>query len=99
MSQRKNAVVLTSTAIARLQNLVDAGEYCTLDDAASHIITSVLASARQYSPVLPKTAPDSAPIDAVLSSLTIVPAIGPVPITQDTAKKPLDVLAAMDFDR
>jgi len=54
MAQRKNSVVLNSTAIAKLQKLVDSGEYCSIDDAASHIIVSVLGGTNQYSPVPPK---------------------------------------------
>lgn len=61
MSQKKNSVVLSSTAYQRLQKLVESGEYCSVDDAASHIITSVLGSTRQYSPVLPVNQTNSAP--------------------------------------
>lgn len=57
MAQKRNAVVLNATAIAKLQKLVDTGEYCSLDDAASHIIVSVLSSTRQYSPVLNESTP------------------------------------------
>ncbi|MBD2072401.1 hypothetical protein H6F86_00435 [Phormidium sp. FACHB-592] len=57
MAQKRNAVVLNATAIAKLQKLVDTGEYCSLDDAASHIIVSVLGSTRQYSPVLNESTP------------------------------------------
>lgn len=49
MAQRKNTVQLTATAISKLQVLVSTGEFCSLDDAASHIITSVLGSTGQYS--------------------------------------------------
>jgi hypothetical protein len=49
MAQRKNSVVLTETAISKLQVLVSTGEFCSLDDAASHIITSVLGSTGKYS--------------------------------------------------
>lgn len=59
MAQKRNAVVLNATAIAKLQKLVDTGEYCSLDDAASHIIVSVLGSTRQYSPVLNESTPQS----------------------------------------
>jgi len=55
MAQKKNSVSLSDTAIARLQKLVDTGEYCSLDDAASHIIVSTLPSTGQYSPVLTST--------------------------------------------
>ena len=51
MAQRKNTVQLTQTALNRLQKLVDTGEYCSLDDAASHIIVSTLPCTGQYSPV------------------------------------------------
>ncbi len=49
MAQKKNGVTLSSTALAKLQKLVEAGEYCSLDDAASHIITTVLGSTPSYS--------------------------------------------------
>lgn len=49
MAQRKNSVVLTATALAKLQVLVSTGEFCSLDDAASHVITSVLGSTGKYS--------------------------------------------------
>ena len=55
MAQKKNSVSLSDTAIARLQKLVDTGEYCSLDDAASHIIVSTLPSTHEYSPVLTST--------------------------------------------
>jgi len=59
MAQKRNTVQLTQTALNRLQKLVDTGEYCSLDDAASHVIVSTLPSTGQYSPVLtinqPKT--------------------------------------------
>ena len=55
MAQKKNSVSLSDTAIARLQKLVDTGEYCSLDDAASHIIVLTLPSTHQYSPVLTST--------------------------------------------
>jgi len=55
MAQKRNSVSLSDTAIARLQKLVDTGEYCSLDDAASHIIVSTLPSTGQYSPVLTST--------------------------------------------
>jgi len=55
MAQKRNSVSLSDTAIARLQKLVDTGEYCSLDDAASHIIVSTLPSTGQYSPVLAST--------------------------------------------
>jgi hypothetical protein len=72
MSQRKNAVILTNTAISRLQVLVDSGEYCTLDDAASHVITSVLGSTPKYSPVLSKTEPVLADLVPLTPSTTPV---------------------------
>ena len=52
MAQKKNTVQLTQTALNRLQKLVDTGEYCSLNDAASHIIVSTLPSTGQYSRVL-----------------------------------------------
>ena len=76
MSQRKNTVVLTNTAISRLQPLIDSGEYCSVDDAASHVITTALGSTREYSPVLAKTEPVSSPNTPVLASTTPVPAGG-----------------------
>lgn len=51
MAQKKNTVQLTQTALNRLQKLVDSDEYCSLDDAASHIIVSTLPSTGQYSSV------------------------------------------------
>jgi hypothetical protein len=51
MAQRRNSVVLSDTAIAKLQKLVDSGEYCSVDDAATHILCSVLLSTPQYSAV------------------------------------------------
>ncbi len=55
MAQKKNSVSLSDTAISRLQKLVDTGEYCSLDDAASHVIVTTLPSTGQYSPVLAST--------------------------------------------
>jgi Arc/MetJ-type ribon-helix-helix transcriptional regulator len=46
MSQKKNTVQLSSTAISRLQKLVDSGEYCSIDDAANYVVMSVLSSSR-----------------------------------------------------
>ena len=71
MAQKKNSVSLTDTAIARLQKLVDTGEYCSLDDAASHIIVSTLPSTGQYLQVLASTqtkTPQLDPIQTVTTS-------------------------------
>ena len=73
MSQKKNTVQLSSTAISRLQKLVDSGEYCSIDDAANHVVMSVLSSSgsiaaefgsktestRQYSQVLTQITPET----------------------------------------
>ncbi|MBD1857712.1 MULTISPECIES: hypothetical protein [Leptolyngbya] len=61
MAQRKNSVVLTETAISKLQVLVSNGEFCSLDDAASHIITSVLGSTGKYSSLSTQFAPKTEP--------------------------------------
>lgn len=65
MAQRKHSVQLTQTAWVRLQTLVDSGQFASIDDAASFIITqsltpSVLPSTAQYSPVLTPTPPVAA---------------------------------------
>lgn len=62
MAQRKQSVQLTQTAWVRLQMLVDSGQFASIDDAASFIITQslnpqVLPSTAQYSPVLPNNRP------------------------------------------
>lgn len=73
MAQRRNSVVLTDTALARLQKLVDSGEYSSLDDAASHILTSVLGSTREYLPVLPKNEPEGIQKEVVTAIKSEVP--------------------------
>ena len=78
MAQKKNTVQLTQTALNRLQKLVDTGEYCSLDDAASHIIVSILASTGQYAAVLTSTQPRTIQSDPIL------PSIAP---TQDSTEK------------
>jgi len=70
MAQKKNSVSLTDTAIARLQKLVDTGEYCSLDDAASHIIVSTLPSTGQYSQVLASTQPKTPQLDPIQTVTT-----------------------------
>jgi hypothetical protein len=72
MAQKKNSVSLTDTAIARLQKLVDTGEYCSLDDAASHIIVSTLPSTGQYAPVLANIQPKPIQSEPPQSSTTPV---------------------------
>ncbi len=73
MAQKKNTVQLTQTALNRLQNLVDTGEYCSLDDAASHVIVSTLPSTGQYSPVL--TANESKPTQIEPSTVSTTPQV------------------------
>ncbi len=73
MAQKKNTVQLTQTALNRLQNLVDTGEYCSLDDAASHIIVSTLPSTGQYSRVL--TANESKPTQLEPSTVSTPPQV------------------------
>lgn len=70
MAQKKNSVSLSDTAISRLQKLVDAGEYCSLDDAASHIIVSTLPSSGQYLPVLPSTQPKTTQLEPIQTAST-----------------------------
>ena len=65
MAQKRNSVSLTDTAISRLQKLVDTGEYCSLDDAASHVIVSTLPSTGQYSPVLTSIQPKTTQPDPI----------------------------------
>ena len=69
MAQKRNTVQLTQTALNRLQKLVDIGEYCSLDDAASHIIVSTLPSTGQYPTVLvsnqPKTVQPEPKADSI----------------------------------
>ncbi|MCY6492112.1 hypothetical protein [Leptolyngbya sp. GGD] len=88
MAQRKNSVVLTATALSKLQVLVSTGEFCSLDDAASHIITSVLGSTGQYSLktdlILPKT-------DSVSSSTQEYKAN-----TAQNAEKPVQATASSE---
>ncbi len=67
MAQKKNTVQLTQTALNRLQKLVDSDEYCSLDDAASHIIVSTLPSTGQYSPV--PVANESKPIQLAVNGV------------------------------
>lgn len=57
MAQRKNSVQLSGTAIARLQKMVDTGEYCSIDDACNHVVLSNLSGIHQYSPVPTKPEP------------------------------------------
>jgi len=68
MAQKKNTVQLTQTALNRLQKLVDTGEYCSLDDAASHIIVSTLPSTGQYSQVLTVNESKPTQLDPILPS-------------------------------
>lgn len=70
MSQKRNSVQLNATAIARLQKLVDSGEFCSLDDAASHIIVTVLSSTYEYLPVLTKNEPKLTQVNPVLTQST-----------------------------
>lgn len=72
MAQKKNSVSLSDTAIARLQKLVDTGEYCSLDDAASHIIVSVLKSTYEYLPVLTQVEPKTTLLEPIQTSTTAV---------------------------
>ena len=44
MAQRKNSVQLSDTAHNYLQGLVMRGEYASVDDAASYLITSLRSS-------------------------------------------------------
>ncbi|MBN8563555.1 MAG: hypothetical protein J0L70_23735 [Leptolyngbya sp. UWPOB_LEPTO1] len=77
MAQRKNSVVLSETAISKLQVLVSTGEFCSLDDAASHIITSVLGSTGKYSSLSTQFAPKTEPkVDSTAQ------------YKQDSSKKP-----------
>ncbi|MBD1858660.1 MULTISPECIES: hypothetical protein [Leptolyngbya] len=78
MSQKKNIVQLSSTAIARLQKLVDSGEYCSIDDAANYVVMSVLSSSgsllaesglknestQQYSAVPTQNSPEIEPSES-----------------------------------
>ncbi len=81
MAQRKNSVVLSATAIARLQRLVDTGEYSSLDDAASHIIISNLPSSGQYLPASTRKQSKAASKNEVLPSTQEYSAI-PAPVNQ-----------------
>ena len=47
MAQRKNSVQLSDTAHNYLQGLVMRGEYASVDDAASYLITSLRSSVGQ----------------------------------------------------
>ena len=106
MAQKRNTVQLTQTALNRLQKLVDTGEYCSLDDAASHIIVSTLPSTGQYSPVLTSTQPKTTQPDPIQTSTPLVNVPLPhgdvlstqdiVPTSQDIS--PGDAFLAMDFD-
>lgn len=94
MAQRKNSVVLSATAISRLQKLVDSGEYCSIDDAANHVVISALASngvlwaesgskpgsTRQYSPVLITAEPESSQRETSPPQKTVSPS-KPPPLT------------------
>jgi hypothetical protein len=73
MAQRKNSVTLTETAIARLQVLVSTGEFMSIDDAASHVITSNLRSTAQYSPVLASSAPIPPKVEPMPTAIAPVP--------------------------
>lgn len=80
MAQRKNSVTLTETAIARLQVLVNTGEFANLDDAASHVITSNLRSTAQYSPVLSQSAPIPPQVEPMPTEIA--------PVLPSNSKKP-----------
>lgn len=85
MSQRKNSLVLSQTAIDRLNGLVQLGTYATIEDAANHIITSALIQPNQTA-VSPKT--------VLPATQTIPESNGEIP--QDDS--PLANFLAMDFD-
>jgi len=72
MAQKRNSVSLSDTAIARLQKLVDTGEYCSLDDAASHVIVSTLPSTGQYSPVLASIQPKTTQSEPLQTSTALI---------------------------
>lgn len=93
MSQKRNSVQLSATAIARLQKLVDSGEYCSIDDAANHILMTALGSTtcvttdsglknistHQYSPVLTKNEPEPIPNEVSTGNAKANPSSKPPP--------------------
>lgn len=68
MSQRRNSVQLTKTALSRLQALVDSGQFESVDDAASHVIVQSLSPQTTVgiTPVTPQPAALPASTTSVL---------------------------------